>query len=109
MSIGVSTQADVEQMRWSSGPTADELDDAKRARIARFEGSGHSVPMTEWTTYPALMVADGSLDLAVHFGMHWDHAALAAVVVAAGGQIAYDDAPADGQSFAATFTNGHLE
>ncbi len=75
-------------------------------RLAHLEGRGHYVPMDEWTTYPALMVADGSLDLAVHFGMHWDHAALAAVVVAAGGRVTYDDPPADGGRFAATFTNG---
>jgi fructose-1,6-bisphosphatase/inositol monophosphatase family enzyme len=65
--------------------------------------------MAEWTTYPALMVADGSLDVAVHFGQHWDHVALAAVVVAAGGDVAYDRPPVDGRRFAATFTNGRLE
>ena len=62
--------------------------------------------MSEWTTYPALMVADGSLDLAVHFGMHWDHAALAGVVVAAGGTVAYDEPSSDERRFAAVFTNG---
>ena len=64
--------------------------------------------MAERTTYPALMVADASLDLAVHFGQHWDHAALAGVVVAAGGTIRYDERPADGSRFAATYTNGHV-
>ena len=81
-SIGVSTESDSDQMRWSSGPFVDELDGEERSRIARFDGLGRYVPMDEWTTYPALMVADGSLQLAVHFGQHWDHAALAAVVVA---------------------------
>jgi len=55
------------------------------------------------------MVADGSLDVAVQFGQHWDHAALAAVVVSAGGSISYDTAPADGARFAASFTNGRVE
>ncbi len=105
-SIGVSTESDRARMRWSSGPIVDELDGEERARIAGSEGLGHYVPMSEWTTYPALMVADGSLDLAVHFGHHWDHAALAAVVVAAGGQVTFAAPPADGARFAATFTNG---
>ncbi len=95
--------------RWSSGPIADELAGTERDRVARFDGRGRYVPMAEWTTYPALMVADGSLDLAVHFGQHWDHAALAGVVVSAGGTIGYDDRPADGSRFAATYTNGHID
>lgn len=103
--IAVSTESGAEQLRWSSGPIVDELDGEERERIARFDGVGRYVPMSEWTTYPALMVADGSLDLAVHFGQHWDHAALAAVVVAAGGQVSYDDPPAEGARFAATFAN----
>jgi histidinol-phosphatase len=107
-SIAVSSGSDVETMRWSSGPIVDELHGDERALVARFDGLGRYVPMHEWTTYPALMVADGSLDLAVHFGQHWDHAALAAVVVAAGGTVAYDDPPVDGARFAATYTNGHL-
>ncbi len=105
-SIGVSTEPDAAQMRWSSGPVVDELDGDERALIAGLDGLGRYVPMNEWTTYPALMVAEGSLEVAVHFGQHWDHAALAAVVVAAGGTIAYDAPPADGARFAATFTNG---
>ena len=105
-SIAVSAGSDIE--RWSSGPIADELAGTERDRIARFDGRGRYVPMAEWTTYPALMVADGSLDLAVHFGQHWDHAALAGVVVAAGGTIRYDERPADGARFAATYTNGHV-
>lgn len=108
-SIAVSTESDAAQMRWSSGPVVDELDGAERERVACFEGLGRYVPMNEWTTYPALMVAGGSLDLAVHFGQHWDHAALAVVVAAAGGQITYDPQPSDGARFAATFTNGHLD
>jgi histidinol-phosphatase len=107
-SISVSTEADPATMRWSSGPIVDELDGEERARIVRFDGIGRYVPMDEWTTYPALMVAEGSLDLAVHFGQRWDHAALAGVVAAAGGTIAYDPQPPDDRRFAATFTNGHL-
>ncbi len=107
-SIEVSTDALLDSMRWSSGPIAAELEGTERDRLVRFDGRGRYVPMDEWTTYPALMVADGSLELAVHFGQHWDHAALAAVVVAAGGTIVYDDEPTDGSRFAATFTNGRL-
>ncbi len=106
--IEVSSESDIDAMRWSTGPIVDELDGAERDRIARFDGRGRYVAMADWTTYPALMVADGSLDLAVHFGMHWDHAALAGVVVAAGGRFTSDTAPADGGRFAATFTNGRL-
>jgi histidinol-phosphatase len=106
--IRVSTESSDDAVRWSSGPVVDELSDDERARIAPFEGRGRYVPMEEWTTYPALMVADGSLELAVHFGQHWDHAALAAVVVAAGGTIAADPPPADGRRYAMTFTNGRV-
>lgn len=108
-SIVVSTALDASQMRWSSGPIVDDLDPAERQRIAHYEGLGRYAPMNEWTTYPPLMVADGTLELAVQFGHHWDHAALAAVVVSAGGQITYDPHPADGRRFACTFTNGHLD
>jgi histidinol-phosphatase len=107
--IRVSGQQRADAMRWSSGPTIEELDVGERARLDRFSGRGRYVPIAEWTTYPALMVADGSLDAAMHFGQHWDHAALAAVVVAAGGDVVYDPPPADERRFAATFTNGQLE
>ena len=107
-SIRVSSEADVGHMRWSSGPIIDELDTDERERIALVGRRSNYVAMSEWTTYPALMVADGSLDLAVHFGMHWDHAALAGVVAAAGGAVAYDEPSTDERRFAAVFTNGHV-
>ena len=107
-SIRVSSEADVGHMRWSSGPIIDELDTDERERIALVGRRSNYVAMNEWTTYPALMVADGSLDLAVHFGMHWDHAALAGVVAAAGGAVAYDEPSNDERRFAAVFTNGHV-
>jgi histidinol-phosphatase len=109
VSITVSATSRTDAMRWSTGPIVDELDADERERITRYEGHGTYVPMREWTTYPALMVAEGSLDLALHFGLHWDHAALAAVVVAAGGTAASDAAPSDGRRFAATFTNGRVQ
>jgi len=108
-SIVVSIESSHEEMRWSSGPIVDELVGEELERIERYEGFGRYVPLDEWTTYPPLMVADGTLELAVQFGQHWDHAALAAVVVCAGGQITYDPHPADGRRFACTFTNGHLD
>ena len=106
--IRVSAETDLDSMRWSSGPIADQLAGAERERLARFDGLGRYVPSEEWTTYPALMVADGTLDLAVHFGHQWDHSALAGVVVAAGGRVSFDEAPTHGARFAATFTNHHL-
>ena len=109
VAIEVSATASSDSMRWSTGPTVDELDADERDRIARYDSGGTYVPMHEWTTYPALMVADGSLDLAVHFGMHWDHAALAAVVLAAGGTATHDPEPGDGRRFAATFANGRIQ
>jgi histidinol-phosphatase len=107
--IGVSNRSTPGALRWSSGPSVEELDDDEQARIARFDRIGRYVPISEWTTYPALMVADGSLDLAVHFGQHWDHAALAGVVVAAGGRAVDDAATSDGRRWAMTFTNGRLD
>lgn len=109
VAIGVSDRSTPGELRWSSGPAVDELDDDERRRISRYDGLGRYVPMREWTTYPALMVAEGSLDLAVQFGQHWDHAALAGVVVAAGGRVDDDVAPGDGRRWAATFTNGRLD
>ena len=106
--IRVSTESDTDQMRWSSGPIVDELADDERERIALIGRRSNYVAMSGWTTYPALMVADGSLDLAVHFGMHWDHAALAGVVAAAGGAITYDEPSSDARRFAAAFTNGRV-
>jgi len=106
--IVVSGRATPGDLRWSSGPSVDELDDDEGRRISRFDTLGRYVPMSEWTTYPALMVADGSLDLAVHFGQHWDHAALAGVVVAAGGRAVDDTRPSDGRRWAMTFSNGRV-
>ncbi len=106
--IGVSSESSTDRMQWSSGPVVDELAPLELAQLAHLEALGRYVPMREWTTYPALMVADGSLEMAVHFGHHWDHAALAGVVMAAGGEVAYGSPPADGARFAATFTNGRI-
>lgn len=106
--IGVSAEATIDRVRWSTGPTIDELAADERAQLAHLDGRGRYVPMSEWTTYPALMVADGALELAVHFGQHWDHAALAAVVVAAGGAVELHAPLAHGRRFAATFTNGRV-
>lgn len=105
--IVVSTRS--ENLRWSTLPDVDELDAVERERVAHLGGVGPYVPRSEWTTYPPIMVAEGSLDAAVQFGQHWDHAALACVVAAAGGRVAYDTAPADGARFAASFTNGRID
>ena len=106
--IAPSTTDDPTCMRWATGPAIDELDELETARLRGLDGFGTYVPPTEWTTYPALMVAEGTLDLSVHFGQRWDHAALAAVVVAAGGHVAYEAPPSAGARYAAWYTNGRL-
>ena len=103
-----STTDDPSRMRWATGPALVELAGRERAQLRDIEPFGVYVPPQEWTTYPALMVAEGTLDLAVHFGHRWDHAALAAVVVAAGGEVTEAAPPADGERYAATYTNGRL-
>ena len=107
--VRIAVSARAEDLRWSTLPELDELDGAERARVAHLDAVGRYVPRSEWTTYPPIMVADGSLDTAVQFGQHWDHAALAAVVVSAGGRVSYDTAPADGARFAASFTNTRID
>ena len=104
--IRPSTESSPERMRWASGPSIDQLDPVERAQLADLQQRGVYVPPSEWTTYPALMVAEGTLDASVHFGQHWDHAALAGVVIAAGGRVAYEDPATAGQRFAATYSNG---
>ncbi len=70
--------------RWASQPSPDRLVAPFRGIVADRGASLESVPRTAWTTYPALMVAEGGLDLAVHEGHLWDIAALDAVARAAG-------------------------
>jgi len=106
--LSVSTRGDRESIRWTTGPTLDELRPAERAQVAHLEGRGTFVPADQWTTYPALMVAAGELELAVQFGHHWDHSAHSAVVIAAGGDVSVASAPGAGQRFAATSTNARL-
>ncbi|HSL74906.1 MAG TPA: inositol monophosphatase family protein [Ilumatobacteraceae bacterium] len=66
-------------------PAPETLVGDERVTADRLAASGLVVPFAEWTTYPPLMVADGSLDACLHMGAHWDVAALGAVVLAAGG------------------------
>ncbi len=106
--LSVSAHTDRESIRWTTGPTLDELGPAERAQVADLEGRGTLVPADQWTTYPALMVAAGELELAVQFGHHWDHSAHSAVVIAAGGDVSVAPAPGAGQRFAATSTNARL-
>jgi histidinol-phosphatase len=72
-------------LRCACVPSADRLAGAEREAALAVTGLGRLVPFAEWTTYPPLMVADGSLEASLHLGAHWDVAALGAVVLAAGG------------------------
>ncbi len=89
-------------LRWTSGPVVDQLDDDERRQLGDLLARATPVPEREWTTYPALMVASGELDVAVQFGHHWDHAAHSAVVVAAGGSVSAAPPPRPGARFAVT-------
>jgi histidinol-phosphatase len=106
--ISVSAHTDRESIRWTTGPTLDELRPSEQAQVAHLDDHGTFVPADQWTTYPALMVAAGELELAVQFGHHWDHSAHSAVVIAAGGDVSVAPAPVAGQRFAATSTNARL-
>jgi histidinol-phosphatase len=71
-------------------PAPESLQGHERRNADRLASLGHFVPFAEWTTYPPLMVADGTLDACLHMGAHWDVAALGAVVIAAGGAFHLD-------------------
>jgi histidinol-phosphatase len=77
-------------------PAPETLAGDERVTADRLAALGSLVPFAEWTTYPPLMVADGTLDACLHMGAHWDVAALGAVVLAAGG--AYHVGPASHQN-----------
>jgi histidinol-phosphatase len=83
--LHVSTALPVDTMRCACVPAPDTLTGDERATATAVAGLGVTVPFAEWTTYPPLMVAGGSLDASLHMGAHWDVAALGAVVLAAGG------------------------
>jgi histidinol-phosphatase len=72
-------------LRVACVPAPEALQGEERRAGEALAGLGSLVPFSEWTTYPPLMVADGSLDACLHIGAHWDVAALGAVVLAAGG------------------------
>ena len=96
-------------MRWACGPSIEQLDPVERRQLRPLEDRGVYVPSSEWTTYPPLMVAEGTLDASVHFGHRWDHAALAGVVVAAGGRVIDEHPRAAGHRYAATYTSGSID
>lgn len=70
--------------RWACQPAPSQLAPTFRDLVADRAAGLEQVPRTGWTTYPALMVGEGALDLAVHEGCHWDVAALDAVARATG-------------------------
>jgi 3'-phosphoadenosine 5'-phosphosulfate (PAPS) 3'-phosphatase len=80
----------------------DGLTSEERSQLDELIARATPVPEREWTTYPALMVASGELDVAVQFGHHWDHAAHSAVVVAAGGEVSAAPPPEPGARYAVT-------
>ena len=83
--IGVSASGDGGPARCACVPAPETLAGDERVTAERLAALGHVVPFADWTTYPPLMVADGTLDACLHMGAHWDVAALGAVVLAAGG------------------------
>ncbi|MFN8021016.1 MAG: inositol monophosphatase family protein [Acidimicrobiales bacterium] len=72
------------ELSWTSVPEPDDGDEWHRTSLGDLHTVGPYVPSTAWRTYPALMVAEGSIDVAVQFGARWDVSALIAVVHAAG-------------------------
>jgi histidinol-phosphatase len=93
--LTVSDVANLDQVRWACNPSLEYIDErdaeARPGRwdLAALDGlreRGTYVPASDWTGHPALMVADGSLDICVQLaGGLWDHAAIAGIVQAAGG------------------------
>jgi histidinol-phosphatase len=73
-------------------PAPERLVGDERLTADRLAAFGRLVPFAEWTTYPPLMVAYGTLDACIHIGAHWDVAALGAIVRAAGGGYHLDPA-----------------
>lgn len=73
------------------------------------EAVGRSCELVEVVGHPALLVAQGELEISVHLGGGpWDHAALAVIVAEAGGE--YSDLHGDRRIDAGSmvFTNGRL-
>ena len=106
-SITASSPADDDSVRCACVPAPETLDGDERITADRLTSLGHLVPYAEWTTYPPLMVADGTLDACLHMGAHWDVAALGAVVLAAGGAFHLDPASRRDRTIALATTPAH--
>jgi histidinol-phosphatase len=94
--------------RWASNAAVHLLDGERRRAVQRLEALGPYVEPDQWTTHPALMVAEGTIDICLQLaGEPWDYAGLAAVVQAAGGSFSYlDGSTVLGGCRPALFTSG---
>lgn len=106
-SIAVSSSWGDEAARSACVPAPETLDGDERITADRLASLGRLVPFAEWTTYPPLMVADGTLDACLHIGAHWDVAALGAIVLAAGGAFHLDPASRQDRTIALATTQAH--
>jgi histidinol-phosphatase len=107
MPITAASSGDETPLRCACVPAPETLDGDERVTADRLASLGRLVPYAEWTTYPPLMVADGSLDACLHMGAHWDVAALGAVVLAAGGAFHLDPASRQDRTIALATTKTH--
>lgn len=106
-SIAVSSSGEDDSARCACVPAPETLDGEERIVADRLASFGRLVPFAEWTTYPPLMVADGTLDACLHMGAHWDVAALGAVVLAAGGAFHLDPASRQDRTIALATAQAH--
>ena len=93
--LTVSDVTNLDQARWACNPSLEYIDERThetqlgRWDLAALDGLrevGTYLPASDWTGHPALMVAEGLLDVCVQLaGGVWDHAAIAGIVHAAGG------------------------
>jgi histidinol-phosphatase len=88
-------------------PAPEQLAGSERLTADRLAALGRLVPFAEWTTYPPLMVAGGTLDACIHIGAHWDVAALGAIVLAAGGAYHLDPASRQERTIALATAPAH--
>lgn len=112
--LSVSSGAALAESRVASWPPAGNVKPALRQAAGRLADlRGDQVPTRpSWGSFvpqEAMLVADGQLDAFVLFGGHaWDHAALAAVVTAAGGRFSALDGTTSLDGGSGLYSNGWI-